>query len=114
MDEAVSELGPDFQLFIAERLFVKTFLRYFAEACTGAARQKRVDALVARAIAEVPRAANMVPTIRREVEAITRPNATMLREFANVFLLADRPENADRFDLDALFTEISSHLPPET
>ncbi len=43
MDQALAKLSGKFALFLADRLFVRAFIKYLKEECKGQGRQDRIE-----------------------------------------------------------------------
>ncbi len=92
---ALSDLPPEFQVFHAERILVNAYFGYLRDRCRGKGRRERVERMLSEIVDRgVPLKLNVA---RKELKALTRPDAAAFDQFKRAFLMSDHPTNADRF-----------------
>ena len=92
---ALADLPPEFQVFHAERILVNAYLGYLRDQCRGKGRRERVDRLLSEIVDRgVPLDLSVA---RKELKALTRPDAAAFEQFKRAFLMSDHSDNADRF-----------------
>jgi len=94
---AMEKLSGKFQLFLAERVFLKGFSDYLKKSCRGHARADRNERLISALVERKIHNILSLPCIRKLVKNNTRPRRDHFEDFKNRFLLADHPENRGRF-----------------
>lgn len=108
VEAAYGALPPGFRHFTCEEVLVKSFARYFQEACKGAGRRRRVESLVTQAM----QLAQHIPlrNVRQFVKTYTRPARESFLQYRKQFLMAEHPGNVGRFTVtfDDVMEELKS------
>ena len=105
---ALDELAPHFDVFHSERILVSAYLGYIKSQCKGRGRRERVDRLLTEILDRQPLADLSVA--RRQLKALTRPDAQAYDRFKERFLMSAHLDNAGRFPSshDALMAALES------
>lgn len=99
LDDAMAKLSSKFGLFLADRLFARTFVSYLKQHCKGVGQQERVESLLAQFMESHAAQRITEQEARNIIEQHTQPSEAAFERFKTRFLMSDHPLNAGRFPL---------------
>ncbi len=110
--DAYNEIKDHYSYYLCEKIFVNSFVRYLIKKTRGKGRQERVENLLTQTMEKSGNSPQNLKKLRKYFKSKTLPENSKdsFEEFRNTFLLADRPDNSDRFqyDYDNILNEIKN------
>ncbi|MEX1013829.1 MAG: hypothetical protein WDZ80_01550 [Candidatus Paceibacterota bacterium] len=98
VQNSMVKLDDSYQLFLCEKIFITTFLKYYVNHCRGQGKQERLERLVTKFREKNP--TRDYTEARKILRENLKKAGFSFEQFKNRFLLADLPGNEDRFNFD--------------
>jgi hypothetical protein len=98
MKTAIQRLQPHYVQYLCERVFVRAFIGYIKQYCKGKGKQRRIEKLISQYRMIHDGDIENIKEVRKAFKSLVIPNEENFYRFKNSFLLADLPENKDRFN----------------
>ena len=84
-------------LYHCEMIFIRVMARYFAEQCTGTAKDIRINNLVSIAKSKYPQLDEKI--LAQICEEEIKPSEKIVNKYKRIFLQDKTPDNSDRFNI---------------